>query len=127
MDLEYEKGNSKINSLAVQGNIQRKGIGTRSGNKTTNADDQNSMQTYIDLYAVERDESRIANTVTCMDNMVNQPKVDYWTWVGAIFMSMPVLTKLSVVKGNTSYSEEAYKLFSYTKNTLGLYNPSNSF
>lgn len=97
----------------------------RSGNKTTNADDQNCMQTYIDLYMVDHDKSRIANTVTCMDNMVNQSKVNYWTWVDAVFMSMPALAKLSAAEGDTKYSQEAYKLFSYTKNTLGLYNSSN--
>jgi rhamnogalacturonyl hydrolase YesR len=61
-----------------------------------------------------------------MDNMVNQPNEDYWTWIDAIFMSMPALAKLSAVKGDTRYSEEAYKLYSCTKNTMGLYNASNS-
>lgn len=98
----------------------------RSGNKTTNADDQNCMQTYIDLYMVDKDETKIANTVSCMDNMVKQSEANYWFWVDAIFMAMPALAKLSAAKNDTRYSEEAYKLYSYTKDTMGLYNSSNS-
>lgn len=97
---------------------------SRSGSRTTNADDQCCMQTYIDLYEIEKEQPRIENTVVCMDNMVNQTAVNYWTWVDAIHMSMPALAKLSVVKGDTKYSEKAYKLYSYTKDTMGLYNAS---
>lgn len=98
----------------------------RDGNRTTNADNQCCMQTYIDLYKLETETHRITNTITCMNNMVIRANVNYWTWIDAMFMSMPVFVDLSVVENNTVYSQRAYSLYNYTKKTMGLYDSSKS-
>lgn len=98
----------------------------RDGNRTTNADNQCCMQTYIDLYQIEPEDVRLNNTIACMDNMVRSTSVSYWSWIDAMYMSMPVLVDLSIVKGDTKYSEKAYELYNYTKTTAGFYNKSNN-
>ena len=96
----------------------------QGGNRTTNADNQCCMQTYIDLYQIEPDNIRIANTIACMDNMAISSSVMHWSWIDAMFMSMPVFIDLSLVKGDTKYSERAYLNYRYTKSEL--YNTSNN-
>jgi unsaturated rhamnogalacturonyl hydrolase len=97
----------------------------RSGNKTTNADDQCCMQTYEELYQISNQSARLANVTTCMDNMVSLSAVNYWTWIDAIQMSMPIFAKMGVIKGNTKYFTKMYSLFNYPKTTLKLYNTTD--
>jgi rhamnogalacturonyl hydrolase YesR len=100
--------------------------GLRNGNTTRNADDQCCGQAYIELYQIDPQPDRIVNITTCINNMVNSPKIDDWWWVDAIHMAMPVFAKLGVLHQNTTYFDKMYELYHYTKTqhgTNGLYNP----
>jgi rhamnogalacturonyl hydrolase YesR len=97
----------------------------RSGDLTTNADDQCCMQVFCELYINNPVEAWIAHATACMDTMCAAPAVDYWTWIDAIHMSMPVFAKLGAMKGATKYFEKMHLLFRYTKSTLGLYNATD--
>lgn len=93
---------------------------------TTNADNQCAGQCYIDLYRLDEKPERITNIKTCIDRMLNNPSNNYWTWIDAIQMAMPVFAKLGVQYNETGYFDKMHQLYDYTKTTLGLYNEADS-
>ena len=97
----------------------------RNGATTTNADDQCAGQSYIDMYRLDRQSERITNIKTCIDRMVNSSSNNFWTWIDAIQMAMPVFAKLGVQYDNTGYFNKMYSLFNYPKTTLNLYNQTD--
>ena len=101
--------------------------GMRSGNATTNADDQCVGQDYIDLYRLDPTKSeRIANIKTCIDAEASGSENNYWTWIDAIQMSMPVFAKMGKqYSSDTKYFSKMYSLYNYPKTSLGLYNTTD--
>jgi unsaturated rhamnogalacturonyl hydrolase len=97
----------------------------RSGDTTTNADNQCCGQTYIDLYGYDSRVERITPIKTCADRMVNGAAVNNWWWIDAIQMAMPVFTKLGVVYNDSRYFTKMYNLYDFTKTTQRLYNISD--
>ncbi len=103
--------------------------GLDRGTTTRHADDQCAGQTYIDLYNICPDSpEKIKDIKACMDMVVNSPANDDWYWIDAIQMAMPVLAKLSVLTGDSKYSEKMWKMYEYSRNQHGengLYNPAD--
>ena len=101
--------------------------GMRSGNATTNADDQCVGQDYIDLYRLDPTKSeRIANIKICIDAEASGSGNNYWTWIDAIQMSMPVFAKMGKQYGSDpKYFSKMYSLYNYPKTTLKLYNTTD--
>jgi hypothetical protein len=97
----------------------------RSGNATTNADDQCAGQSYIDLYRIDPKPERIANIKTDIDAEVSGSSNNYWTWIDAIQMAMPVFAKLGKQYPTGGYFNKMYSLYNYTKTTLSLYNQTD--
>jgi unsaturated rhamnogalacturonyl hydrolase len=99
--------------------------GLRNGVATRNGDDQCCGQTYIDLYLMDRsNEERIRDIKTCIDNMLASDKIDDWSWIDAIHMSMPVFARLGYIYNDSRYYDRAHEMYLYTKNkqgTAGLY------
>ena len=89
---------------------------------TTNADNQCIGQCYIDLYRLEQRQERIATIKSCIDMMLDNPSNNFWTWIDAIQMSMPVFAKLAAEYEDGRYLDKMHRLYEYTKTTLGLYN-----
>ncbi len=91
---------------------------------TRNADNYCCAQTYIDLYRLCPEPHMLTKTKSCMNMLVNTPQVDDWTWIDAIQMGMPVLAKLAKETGDKKYSEKAWDMYEWARNTLagGLYN-----
>lgn len=96
----------------------------RDQTATRNADNYCCAQTYIDLYRLCPEPERLAKTKACMNMLVNTPQVDDWTWIDAIQMGMPVLTKLSKETGDPRYNEKAWQMYECSRNQIagGLYN-----
>lgn len=119
----------------------------RNGVTTRDADDYCCCQGYIYLYerkfqkTGEKDNTMIEPTIVCMNNLLNPvapPKnskwtvnsVEDWTWIDAIQMGLPVLTRLARLKsfdGDINcgrYAEQGWKMYEWTRNTLagGLFN-----
>ncbi len=94
-----------------------------SGNNTNYANYQAAGQVYIRLYQLLGNASDISGITQSINGMVNSTVVDEWTWIDAINMSMPDFAELGAMEGNTSYFNKMYSLYSYTKDTLGLYDP----
>ena len=95
--------------------------GLRNGVKTRNADDQACGQVYLDLFAMQGDSARLKPIKENIDHQVNSVKVDDWTWVDCLQMSMPVYARLAAMYPNGQYSEKLYALYRSTKVTQGLY------
>lgn len=104
--------------------------GARDGWHTRNADAQCAGQTYIFLYGQNpgKPEHYIYNIKCSIDSMMITDKIDDWSWIDAIQMSMPVFAGLGNITGDTAYYNRAYDMYMYTKlkhGDHGLYNPED--
>ncbi len=99
--------------------------GLRNGIKTRNGDDQCCGQTYIDLYLLDPSKTeRIKDIKICIDNMMATEKIDDWSWIDAIHMSMPVFARLGNIYKDNRYFDRAHQMYLFTKTkhgTNGLY------
>lgn len=99
--------------------------GMRQDNTTTrNADNYACGQTYIDLYRLTPEPKILTKTKANMNMLVNTPQIDDWTWIDAIQMGMPLLAKMSSLTGDPRYSEKAWQMYEWTRDSLagGLFN-----
>jgi len=69
---------------------------------------------------------KIKDITTSINSMVFNTKADDWWWVDALYMAMPVFTKLGVIYNNTAYFDKMHALFSNTKNTRHLFDTNTS-
>ena len=104
----------------------------RNGVKTTDADDQCCGQTYINLlnYIEEKErKSKIIYLLENLDNQINSYRVDYWTWIDAIQMAMPLYAQAYKLTGNRKYIDYAIKSYHWTRDECGegLFNLENGF
>ena len=98
------------------------------GTWTTNADNQCCGQTYLELYQIDPQSERLEKIKTTIDRMVNNDTKDYWWWIDALQMAMPVFAKLGAITEDSSYFEKMYDIYYYTKiqhGDNGLYNPED--
>ena len=91
------------------------------GNTNRLADAQCCGQTYIELYNIDTTGSNLTNITTNIDYMVNSTKKDDWWWCDALFMAMPVFTKIGSLYNNSSYFNKLYDLYSDCKTRRKLY------
>ena len=75
------------------------------GERPRHADDQVPGQIYLELYLLEKDPARIANTKATLDAMIANPKTgrEDWWWCDSLFMSPPVLARLYTATGDQNY------------------------
>ena len=52
-------------------------------------------------------------------------QVDDWWWIDAMYIAMPIFTKLGVTQNNTMYFDKMYALYSHNRNQRGLYDTSS--
>lgn len=64
------------------------------------------FQTYLDLHALAPDDNKIARALEVMNYEVNLPQSDFWWWADALYMVMPVMTKLYKATGNQKYLDK---------------------
>ncbi|WP_146585987.1 glycoside hydrolase family 88 protein [Posidoniimonas polymericola] len=89
------------------------------GTTTTNADNQAAGQTYLELYQIDPQPERLAPIKTNIDRMLASSRDDYWSWVDAVQMAMPVFAKLGAILDDDAYYEKLYDIFDYTKTQHG--------
>ena len=82
------------------------------------ADWQICFQVYIDLYELEKDDAKIRRAVEVMNHQAMMPDADFWWWSDALYMGMPVFTKLFKVTGNTKLLDKQYESFRWTDSLL---------
>lgn len=96
----------------------------RDDTTTRDADNYCCGQTYVDLYRLTPEPKMLTKTKACMNMLVNTSQVGDWTWIDAIQMGMPLLAKMSALTGDPKYREKAWKMYSWTRDSLagGLFN-----
>lgn len=93
----------------------------RNGTKTVHADDQCCAQTYLDRYEQSgcRQAKMIDSVRVNLDKQMASGRVDYWTWIDAIQMSMPVYSKMYRLTGEEKYLLFARDMYEWSRNTCG--------
>jgi len=78
------------------------------------------FQTYIDLFNLDevKDSSKIARAIEVMEFEMSTGKIDYWWWADALYMVMPVMTKLYKVTNNELYLDKLYEFFKYSQSIM---------
>ena len=90
----------------------------RNGVKTTDADDQCCEQTYIE-YNQLTGEGSLEKTKENLALQMATGRVDYWTWIDAIQMAMPVYVKMYAITGDKKYLDYAMDSYMWSRNTCG--------
>ena len=91
----------------------------RYGITTTHADDQCCAQTYLDRYMMTGDTACINQVKLNLDNQMASGRVDYWTWIDAIQMAMPVYSKYYKISGDRRYMDYAMDAYTWSRDTCG--------
>ena len=81
-------------------------------------DFQICFQTYVDLYNLLPDDRRIARAREVMEYEMSLPQDDFWWWADALYMVMPVMTKLYNVTGNVRYLDKLTEYLKYTDSLM---------
>jgi len=94
------------------------------GNTTNYPDYQAAGQVYIRLYQLTGAASDLTGITESLNGMVTSGVNNEWTWIDAINMSMPDFAELGSIDNNQNYYSTMYPLYTYPKDTLGLFNPA---
>ncbi|MBQ3753724.1 MAG: glycoside hydrolase family 88 protein [Prevotella sp.] len=76
------------------------------------------FQTYIDLYNIERDERRVARAREVMGYEADSRDNDYWWWADALYMVMPVMTKMYLLTGDAKFLDKLYSNLLYSDSIM---------
>lgn len=76
------------------------------------------FQTYIDLYNLAPDERKVARAREVMGYEANSPANDYWWWADALYMVMPVMTKMYRLTGDQKYLRKLYDNLLYADSIM---------
>jgi len=79
---------------------------------------QTCFQVYIDLYNLQKDEQKIARAREVFDYQISMKENDFWWWVDALYMAMPVMSKLEKITGDKRLLDKQHDYFAYTKHLL---------
>lgn len=96
----------------------------RKGADNDNADNQCCQQVYIDRYTQSGNKASIANVAHNLDLQMSTGRNDYWTWIDAIQMAMPIYAKFYKLTGDRKYIDYAMRSYKWTRDTIagGLFN-----
>ncbi|MCD8049375.1 MAG: glycoside hydrolase family 88 protein [Clostridia bacterium] len=79
---------------------------------------QTCFQTYIDLYNLGVEDADLTRVYEVMDYQISTDEDSYWWWTDALYMVMPVLSKLYKLTDNEDYLDAMYKYFMYAKELM---------
>lgn len=81
-------------------------------------DYQVCFQAYADLYNIAPDEKKIARAREVMEYEMSTDRNDYWWWCDALYMVMPVMTKLYNITNNPLYLSKLYEYITYSDSIM---------
>lgn len=90
----------------------------RNGVEATNADDQCCEQIYIERALQLGKPELLKNTGINLDHQIATGRNNYWTWIDAIQMAMPIYAKYYKVTGEQKYLDYAMSSYLWTRDTL---------
>lgn len=103
----------------------------RNGVSTTDADDQCCGQTYVMLAQTEKKDpaKALSSVKENLDHQMATGRHDYWTWIDAIQMAMPLYAQMYKVTGEHRYIDYAMDSYLWTRNQCGggLFNEATGF
>jgi len=76
------------------------------------------FQTYIDLYQLSPDERKVARAKEVMGYEADSKVNDYWWWADALYMVMPVMTKMYKLTGDTKYLRKLHENILYSDSIM---------
>ena len=76
------------------------------------------FQTYIDLYFLSKDEKKVARAKEVMGYEADSRVHDYWWWADALYMVMPVMTKMYKLTGERKYLDKLYENILYSDSIM---------
>ena len=76
------------------------------------------FQTYIDLYTLAPDERKVARAREVMGYEADSPQHDYWWWADALYMVMPVMTKMYRLTNDEKYLSKLYENLLYSDSIM---------
>ncbi len=76
------------------------------------------FQTYADLYKLDPDTIKIARAREVMEYQMSTSKLDYWHWVDALYMVMPVMVKMYDITKNSLYLEKLHQYLTVTDSIM---------
>ena len=82
------------------------------------ADNQTCFQIYADLFALDGDYGKISRALEVVGTQITTDKTDYWWWCDALFMAMPVMTRLYRITGDKRYADKLYEYFADCRGKL---------
>lgn len=93
----------------------------RNGVKTTDADDQCCAQTYMELapYLAAGDSNHLAPVKDNLERQMASRRHDYWSWVDAIQMAMPLYAMMYRHTADNRYMDYAMNCYRWTRNECG--------
>ena len=90
----------------------------RNGTKTTDADDQCCEQTYIEYYLL-KGKGTLDPTKENLEKQMATGRYNYWTWIDAIQMALPVYIKMYAITQDKRYLDYGMKSYRWTRNECG--------
>ena len=82
------------------------------------ADWQICFQVYIDLYKLEHRAERIERALDVMCYQASTKEKDYWWWSDALYMGLPIFSKLYTVTHDEKLLDKQYECFKWTDSLL---------
>ena len=76
------------------------------------------FQTYLDMYAMNPDPYKIARAKEVMGREAAMSQNDFWWWIDALYMVMPVMTKMYNATGDVMYLDKLYANFKYADDLM---------
>ncbi|MBP3849728.1 MAG: DUF2264 domain-containing protein [Prevotella sp.] len=76
------------------------------------------FQTYLDLNQLSPDDRKTARAKEVMGYIADSKATDYWWWADALYMVMPVMTKMYQLTGDTKYLDKLYQNLCYTDSIM---------
>ena len=82
------------------------------------ADWQICFQTYIDMYNLVPAEYKVARAKEVMGYECGMKDNQFWWWADALYMAMPVMTKLYRLTGDVQYLDKLYDNFRWSDSLM---------
>ncbi len=88
---------------------------TQGSNAVLFGDWQICFQSYLDMYEFGVEDANLDRVFEVMDYQVSKDEDAFWWWADALYMVMPVMSKLYKHTGDEKYLDALYKWFRYAK------------
>ncbi len=82
------------------------------------ADWQICFQTYIDMYNLVPDDYKVARSKEVMSYMVDMQEDKFWWWSDALYMAMPIMTKMYKLTGEERYLNKLYECYLWSDSLM---------